>query len=113
MGSLQKVAAMDVALVLPAHRRAIADHRSRIAELVRHHEERLREVARILQEGKMTAAQVAAQMQWDVKFDSWEDFPQRQKWFAVGEAMSHLEHLVFCGKARRTVEERKTFYELC
>ena len=39
-------------------------------------------------------------MRWKIRCSSWEDFPMGQKWFAVGEAASHLLHLEACGLAR-------------
>jgi hypothetical protein len=32
-------------------------------------------------------------MTWDIRYDSWNDFPVAQKWFATGEAISHLRFL--------------------
>ncbi|RPJ13549.1 MAG: MBL fold metallo-hydrolase, partial [Desulfobacteraceae bacterium] len=40
-----------------------------------------------------SALEVASSMTWDIKFDSWNDFPVAQKWFATGEAISHLRFL--------------------
>jgi hypothetical protein len=41
----------------------------------------------------MTAYEVASRMTWDIKCNSWEEFPLAQKWFATGEAISHLRYL--------------------
>ena len=41
----------------------------------------------------MTAFGVAARMTWDLKCDDWNDFPVAQRWFATGEAISHLRFL--------------------
>jgi glyoxylase-like metal-dependent hydrolase (beta-lactamase superfamily II) len=105
LASLDKVAALEVELVLPGHRRLIKDHRSRISELKRHHEHRLQEVLDILEDGPQTAFEIASQMTWDLKADSWEDFPVTQKWFATGEAISHLR---FHEKAGRIFKETET-----
>ena len=32
-------------------------------------------------------------MSWSIRCRSWEDFPLNQKYFAVGEAMAHLDYL--------------------
>jgi glyoxylase-like metal-dependent hydrolase (beta-lactamase superfamily II) len=93
LASLDKAAALDVDRVLPGHRRLIRDHRARIDELRRHHENRLAEVLEILRNGPQSAFNVASRMTWDIKCDSWEEFPVTQKWFATGEAISHLRYL--------------------
>ena len=45
-----------------------------------------------------TAYEIAGGMDWDIRCRSWEDFPLTQKWFAVGEALSHLDYLVVRGR---------------
>ncbi len=94
LSSLDKVNRFDINLVLPGHRETISDPYRRILELKNHHGKRLAEIFDILKHGPMNAYQVAGHMHWDVKCDSWEEFPSYQKWFATGEALAHLEHLV-------------------
>jgi glyoxylase-like metal-dependent hydrolase (beta-lactamase superfamily II) len=102
--SLDKVAKLDVDLVLPGHRRLIEDHRARIDELKEHHKNRLDEVLDILKKPDQHAYQVASQMTWDIKAKSWDHFPVAQKWFATGEALSHLRCLEEEGKVSRKTE---------
>lgn len=99
--SLKKVESMEIKVVLPGHRSLIYDHRRRISELMEHHRRRLAELLEILRAGEMTAYQAASRMHWDLKYDSWEDFPDFQKWFATGEAVAHLEHLAVLGQVQR------------
>ena len=91
--SLDKVSRLDIRLTLPGHRRFLKDPRARISELKRHHRRRLSEVASILGQGPKNAFQVASRMSWDLKAASWDAFPRAQKWFATGEALSHLRYL--------------------
>lgn len=93
LASLDKVRKLDVGLVLPGHRSLFKDHRARIDELKRHHEKRAEEILDILQKGPGSAFEVASFMTWDIRYDSWNDFPVAQKWFATGEAISHLRFL--------------------
>lgn len=93
LSSLDKVRKLDVGLVLPGHRRLFKEHRARIDELKQHHEKRAEEILVILKKGSGSAFEVASFMTWDIKFDSWNDFPVAQKWFATGEAISHLRFL--------------------
>lgn len=103
--SLDRVDKMDVNLVLPGHRRLIENPRERIAELKIHHLRRCDEILNILGRGEMSAYTVTSQMHWDIKCDSWEQFPIAQKWFAMGEAIAHLRYLEEKGGIRRRMPE--------
>jgi glyoxylase-like metal-dependent hydrolase (beta-lactamase superfamily II) len=109
--SLDKVRAMDIDLVLPGHRRLIKDATARIAELKAHHEKRLAEIEIILQAGSKTAFETASLMTWDIDCDRWEDFPVAQRWFATGEAISHLRYLETGGRIRRVAESKPSRFE--
>ena len=104
LASLDRVSALDVELVLPGHRRVFTDCRGRIEELKRHHQARLEEILAILGNGARTVYEVASEMTWDIEVPSWEAFPPMPKWFAAGEAASHLWYLEGKGRLRR--EER-------
>jgi hypothetical protein len=103
---------MDIGLVLPGHRRVMRDVHKRIEELKQHYQNRLGEVLGVLNGGRMNAYQVAGRITWDLTYSSWEEFPLEQKWFATGEAMSHLEHLRHLDKIRKLWNDNKVFYEL-
>ncbi|MBU2648250.1 MBL fold metallo-hydrolase [bacterium] len=91
--SLDKVSSLPVDIVLPGHRSLFSNFRERIQELKRHHMSRLEEILSILGRGDRNAYGVASEMSWDIKCDSWEQFPVPQKWFATGEAIAHLRYL--------------------
>ncbi len=95
--SLDRIASLDVDLVLPGHRYIMNDCRGRIQELKNHHKARLENVLDILGDQSLNGVEVAQQMKWDLSFKDWRDFPWGQKLFAVGEAMSHLYHLFQLG----------------
>ena len=99
--SLEKVSRMDVVQVLPGHRSLVADFHGRIQELRHHHEARLLEIERILEQEPLCAYDVAGKMTWDIRCDHWEDFPVAQKWFATGEAIAHLRFLERSGNILR------------
>lgn len=100
--SLDKVAALDISMVLPGHRRLFNDHQKRIDELKHHHEHRLNEICAILESGSPKHAYaIASQMTWDIRCESWDEFPIAQKWFATGEAIAHLNHLENSGRISR------------
>jgi glyoxylase-like metal-dependent hydrolase (beta-lactamase superfamily II) len=108
--SLEKVRGLTVSRVLPGHRRLFSDHRRRIDELKHHHAKRAEEALGILEKGPMSAYDVAAKMQWDIRCDRWEDFPVAQRWFATGEAISHLRYLEEAGRAARETGPPLTRY---
>ena len=110
LASLEKVYCLKVELTLPGHRRLIENHRARIKELKIHHADRLAEVLAILNKGAMDAYQVASRMTWDIASESWDQFPVAQKWFATGEAISHLRYLEEEGQLVRDASGTKTLY---
>lgn len=117
--SLAKVRGLG-AMGYPAHGDPIQDLDKRIDEILEHHRERLAEVAEILARGPKTAFEVAREVSWDIgQFDSLDVY---NKFFAVGETLSHLVHLEFEGVAEgreeggvvvwRLVEEKLKNYRL-
>ena len=99
--SLEKVADLDVDLVLPGHRGVFRGHRRRIAELKDHHYQRLQEVRDLLRISKLSAFEVAQKMTWDFGNGDWGVFPITQQWFATGEALAHLRYLEEAGIVQR------------
>ena len=111
LSSLEKVNELDINLVLPGHREVINDPHKRILELKNHHKKRVAEILDILKQGPMNAYQVAGHMHWDVKCDSWEEFPSYQKWFAAGEAIAHLEYLAKLNMVKLKQQGQVIVYE--
>ena len=93
LDSLKKIDKLDVDLLLTAHGTPVPDMHARIAELQKHHEDRLAEVVTILGYSWKTAYTVAADMTWEIDCKNWDEFPVEQKWFAVGETIAHLDYL--------------------
>jgi len=113
LASLDKVYHLDVERVLPGHRRIFTNYRGRIDQLKGHHMERLEEVMGILADrSPRSAFDVASKMHWDIAAENWEVFPVAQKWFATGEAISHLRLLEREGRIRREAEEPVILYEV-
>jgi glyoxylase-like metal-dependent hydrolase (beta-lactamase superfamily II) len=112
LASLDKVGKLDIDLVLPGHRRLIDNPKARIEELKKHHARRLDEVLTILKEGPMSAFQTASHMSWDIDCKNWDHFPVAQKWFATGEAISHLRYLEQDGRILRMTTGKTTQFAL-
>jgi glyoxylase-like metal-dependent hydrolase (beta-lactamase superfamily II) len=105
LASLDKVDRLKVDLVLPGHRRLIERPGDRIEELKKHHARRLAEILFILNGHSMSAFQIASNMTWDYVVENWDQFPVTQKWFATGEAISHLRYLEKAGKISQKTDK--------
>ena len=104
--SILKIRDLPVKLCLPGHRAISTDLKGRIDQLLQHHEERLQEVINILKANPAcTGYDVARLMHWDIRAKDWSDFPAGQKWFAVGEAVAHLDFLVETNVVLKTSKE--------
>ena len=108
--SLRKIRAYEPELALPGHRKS-GDLKARVDELLRHHQHRLEEALNAVRTHPGQGAYaLASHMTWKIRASSWEDFPVAQKWFAVGECMSHLDHLTALGQLRRETTGGKAAY---
>ena len=110
--SLDKVYHLDVNLVLPGHRNWRHNHQKRIKELFEHHKSRLGEVIAALADGEKTAYEVAPHIKWEISYNTWEQFPIEQKYFAFGETISHLEYLVAENKLKKGMVDKTIRYSL-
>ena len=110
LGSLNKVDKLIVEKVLPGHRRIFTDCYGRIHELLEHHQRRAEEVLHILSDAPATAYQVAARMTWDMVYRDWTEVAPAQKYFATGEALSHIHFLEHQGLVRRREEPEIVWY---
>lgn len=96
LDSLERVAALDPAEVLPAHQHAFTDAPARVRALLRHHEERLAGLRALLLGAPLTPWQLAEAMEWN---RPWADIPYGSRNIAVSEAEAHLRRLVKQGRA--------------
>jgi glyoxylase-like metal-dependent hydrolase (beta-lactamase superfamily II) len=102
LDSLCKTLNYPADLALPGHRKP-GNYQERVRRLLEHHEHRLAQSLSIVAETPgLTAYEIASRMTWEIRADSWETFPAIQKWFAVGECLSHLDYL---RKRKRIVRE--------
>jgi glyoxylase-like metal-dependent hydrolase (beta-lactamase superfamily II) len=95
LASLQRTIELAPRVVYPGHGDPIANAAERAREIVQHHHERLDQVAAALSSEPRTGYAVSLDV-----FGA-ELAPQQRR-FAVAETLSHLERLVFDGRARRT-----------
>ena len=99
--SLDAIRPYDVRLALPGHRGGGA-LRPRVDALKDHHRRRLDEALELARaQPGSTAYDLTGRMTWQIRARNWDEFPLAQKWFAVGECMAHLDHLIALGALRR------------
>ena len=59
----------------------------------------------------MNGYQVSALMTWDMVYSSWDEVAPAQKFFATGEALSHLRQLECEGLVVRFGEGNQILYQ--
>ncbi len=112
--SLKKIRKYPVKLALPAHRENRLNLEERVGQIEAHHAARLQHVLDILgKEPGLDAFGVAQRLPWSMRGKSWAEFPVTAKWFAMGETLSHLDHLVLQGKAERREKGGRRHYYAC
>ena len=113
MDSLRKTKELPVKIALPAHRGKHISLNERIDEILEHHEERLNEIVEALREYPDSDAYVvASKVTWSMKGLNWDQAPDGQKWFAMGEAAAHLDYLIMQGRVVRTKVNGISHYRL-
>ena len=101
LASLHRALEFPVARALPGHRH-VGDYCQRIDELLSHHDRRIQEALSVIRaEPNLNAYDIAGRMTWKIRSADWQSFPVVQKWFAVGECLSHLDYLWKRGFVRR------------
>ncbi len=95
LDSLERVARLGPAEVLPAHQHAFTGAGARVRELIAHHEERLTGLLGLLAEPR-TPWGLAERMEWN---RPWAEIPHGSRTIAVSEAEAHVRRLVKLGRA--------------
>ncbi len=110
MKSLDRTRKLEVDVVLPAHEKTFKNHRLRIRQLKLHHNQRLAQLRDKLKARSSTAYTLASRIHWDVDYESWEKFPQFQKYLALGETVAHLNLLEERRLVRRKIVDKTHIY---
>ncbi len=95
LASLERIAHLSPAEILPAHQHPFTDAPARVRQLLTHHESRLTGLALLLTE-PLTPWQLAERMDWN---RPWHQIPYDSRTIAVSEAEAHLRRLVKLGRA--------------
>lgn len=109
--SLRQYHELPVKTALPGHRSS-GDYHQRAAALIKHHQERLAEAHTIIQNHPgITAYELTGFMKWRIRSaHGWLDFPVQQKYYAVGECLSHCDHLIIESQIYRETINGKILY---
>ena len=98
LGSLDRIAALQVELVLPAHGDPFADHRERIHEIKRHHDARKTALLDLARDGAKAGWQLAGEL-----FPGIRDRNVFQQRLALQETLAHCQSLAVEGRLRKLV----------
>ncbi|MGP3979680.1 MBL fold metallo-hydrolase [Streptomyces sp. KR80] len=96
LDSLERIARLGPAEVLPAHQYAFTGAGGRVRELLAHHETRLSDLQGLIALSPLTPWQLAETMEWN---RPWAQIPYGSRNIAVSEAEAHLRRLVKLGRA--------------
>lgn len=99
LASLALVRSRPDAQLLPAHGPVTGSVHARVDELVRHHEQRLAEMADVVAAaGSATATDVATQVTWTRRHRALGDLDPFNRMLAIFETAAHLDLLVAQGR---------------
>lgn len=98
--SLQEMRQLDAELILPGHDQPFTGLRSRIDEILQHHEQRNRDILAAMGGQARTTYQIAREIIWGVN-SRWHDLPDFHRRMAVFETLAHLEMMAAEGKLDR------------
>jgi glyoxylase-like metal-dependent hydrolase (beta-lactamase superfamily II) len=103
LNSLRATLMLGAERLLPSHGLVVEDPETRIHELLQHHDQRLQSCLEALGSKPTTAYEVSLQM-FGTVLDAFG------RWMALGETLSHLEHLVHQGLVSKTSEHDRVYY---
>jgi hypothetical protein len=89
--------------LLPSHGALVDDPERRIDELLQHHEHRLQHCLEALGNAPTTAYAVSLEV-FGTGLDAFG------RWLALGETLSHLEHLTHQGQVAKLEEDEQAYY---
>lgn len=111
LNSLDKIDQYEVTIPLPGHRNR-GDFHKRIASLKAHHEQRLDDCWNVIHElGHARLYEITGMMKWKIRAANWDTFPATQRWFALGECLSHIDYLLKHGRIVKHEDEEGIWYE--
>ena len=107
--SLNEIKKLDAQCVLPGHDKPFTRLVPRIEEIIRHHEQRNREILAMVKDEPKTAYDIAMDVTWGVRA-RWQDLPDFHKRMAIFETLAHLELMVNNGLAEKLPRNGVIYY---
>lgn len=107
--SLCEMRRLHVSLVLPGHDEPFTGLVPRIDEMMRHHEQRNREILAAVSRRPRTAFDIAEYVTWG-KNAAWRDLPPLHRRMAIFETIAHLEYMIANGRAGKTERNNVIYY---
>lgn len=93
LDSLEKIASLNAKIAFPGHKEPILNPSKRANEIIKHHEERLNEILKLISKSPLSAYDIAKKVKWRASYNSWEEYPYPERFFAMGETLAHLKRL--------------------
>ena len=113
LNSLNEVKQLDVNLVLPAHEHLFTDLRTRVEEIIEHHEHRNSEILEAMKTEPKTAYQISTKITWMPELGgvSFQDLASWDKRMAVAETLAHLEAMRVDGRIVKSPRDSIIYYQ--
>ncbi len=109
INSLNDMKQLDTELILPGHEKPFTRLTPRIDEIIRHHEQRNREILAMVKDEPKTAYDIAMDVTWGVNA-SWQDLPNFHKRMAIFETLAHLELMVANSQVKKLSQDSVIYY---
>jgi glyoxylase-like metal-dependent hydrolase (beta-lactamase superfamily II) len=114
LDSLKSLKQLEVKLVLPGHGEPFTTFKSRIEDIIQHHQQRNSEILSALKVSPKTAYQIASEISW-MNYTSgagWEKLNSWNKRMAVLETLAHLEAMKIAGKLESSTHDNVIYYSI-
>ena len=103
LNSLDRIDELNSRIILPGHEQIIYDPHERITAIKNHHQNRLYEISKIIENNPMPPLQIALHHFGD-------DLDQMNKILAISETLVHLDYLEFQNKVHKTEKNGLLLY---
>ena len=107
--ALHKLQNLPVSKVLPAHEDIFSDLRTRIEQIVIHHDRRKAEIQEVVASKPHNAWEISPSITWDTHI-AWDKLPPLHKRSAVMEVVAHLECMRWEGNIERIIKDNRISY---
>jgi glyoxylase-like metal-dependent hydrolase (beta-lactamase superfamily II) len=109
LDSLNAIKQLEVEIVLPGHDEPFTGLVPRIEQIIRHHEERNREILAAINSEPKTAYQISGYVTWGTNA-TWHDLPLFHRRMAIFETLAHLELMTVNGQVSKTARNGIIYY---